>query len=273
MSRGEGTRGDRRPESFDTVAKLYHVGRPNYPAELVEDVVRLTGIDAGSRVLEIGCGSGQLSLALAKQGVNLVAVELGPNLAAIAKRKLSEYPKAEVVVSAFEKWPLPVEPFDLVISATAFHWPDPNVRVAKSAEALRPGGYLAIVETRWGVDRTVRAFSQASQSCFQRWDPHYDPDFKLPTIGDLPTNDAELEGSDQFESPSLQRYEVHRRHTDETYGALLATWSNVIGLDERARIGLLDCVSRLIRDDFAGTIEIQDTYDLWLSQRRADVRG
>ena len=58
------------------------------------------------------------------------------------------YPNVEIVVAPFEDWPLPREPFDAVVSATAFHWIDPDIRVMKATRALRPGGSLAIIETR-----------------------------------------------------------------------------------------------------------------------------
>jgi protein-L-isoaspartate O-methyltransferase len=58
---------------------------------------------------------------LAEQGCRVVAVELGAGLAAVARRNLAGFPDVEVVTAAFEEWPLPTEPFDLVLAATAFH--------------------------------------------------------------------------------------------------------------------------------------------------------
>jgi protein-L-isoaspartate O-methyltransferase len=56
---------------------------------------------------------------LTRRGSEVVAGELGPGLAAAARRKLAAYPAAEVVTAAFEDWPPPEEPFDAVVSATA----------------------------------------------------------------------------------------------------------------------------------------------------------
>ena len=52
-----------------------------------------------------------------------------------------------MVTSSFEDWILPADPFDVVFCATAWHWRDPAVRLAKATEALRPGGTVAIVWT------------------------------------------------------------------------------------------------------------------------------
>ncbi|WP_236788829.1 bifunctional 2-polyprenyl-6-hydroxyphenol methylase/3-demethylubiquinol 3-O-methyltransferase UbiG [Amycolatopsis sp. GM8] len=75
----------------------------------------------GHRVLEIGCGTGQATMPLAKRGYAITAVELGAEMAAVAHRKLADFPDVEITVSAFEDWPLLREPFDSVFAATAFH--------------------------------------------------------------------------------------------------------------------------------------------------------
>ena len=85
-------------------------------------------------------------------------------------RLLARFPAVEVVTAAFEHWPLPSEPFDLVLAATAFHWIDPAVRVAKAADALRPGGWLATIATHHVAGGDESFFAEA-QDCYVRWDP------------------------------------------------------------------------------------------------------
>ena len=126
MSSSEGIR---RRECFDEVADLYEKARPRYPDALVQDLIALAGLGPGNCVLEIGCGTGQLTVQLAQYGLSLVAIELGANLAAIARRKLSCFRRVTLCVADFDTWPLPVEPFDLVVAATAFHWLNPAIRV------------------------------------------------------------------------------------------------------------------------------------------------
>lgn len=115
---------ERLRRTFDAAAERYDRRRPEYPAALFDDLAAHTGIGAGSRVLEIGLGTGQASIPLARRGCRLVGVELGPHLATIARRNLAACqavdgtPAAEVIVAAFEEWPLPAEPFDLVLAAT-----------------------------------------------------------------------------------------------------------------------------------------------------------
>src|SRR5258708_341731 len=185
---------ERLRETFDDAAELYDRVRPGYPAALFADLADLAGLEPGSRVLEIGCGTGQATVPLAERGYAIVAVELGVGLAAVAWRKLAAYPSVTVVVSAFEDWPLPAQRFDAVVSATAFHWLDPAIRVSKSADALRAGGTLATVSTHHIAGGDTAFFAEA-QKCYERWDPATPPGLYLQRPDEIPLESDELDRS------------------------------------------------------------------------------
>lgn len=256
----------RRPESFNEVAALYDQARPPYPGPVIDDLFALTGLQPGDQVLEIGCGTGQITVPLARRGVRITALEPGADLAAIARAKLASYAQARVVERRFEDYELPAEPFDLVVSATAFHWVDPAVRVTKSAAALKPGGHLAIIHTHWGVGEQRDTFSVRSQSCYQTWDPGGEPGFVLPVIADLPATRPELDDSPSFASIEHRLYEQVNHYSTASYLDLLRTFSDVRGLDAAARHGLLSCVGQLIDGEFNGELARSDTRELWLAR-------
>ena len=78
--------------AFDQVAPLYDIAHPTYPEELFDDVVSLSGVPKEGRILEIGCGTGQATMPLARRGYRILCVELGENLAAAARRNVAAYP-------------------------------------------------------------------------------------------------------------------------------------------------------------------------------------
>ena len=129
---------------FDEVAELYDRARPSYPDALIGDVISQAGIRPPARILELGGGTGQATEAFARRGFPLICLEPGVRLAALARKRLAPYSTVEILCSTFEDWPCPKEPFDLVVSAQAFHWLDRAVRLQKAAQALRPGSYLAV---------------------------------------------------------------------------------------------------------------------------------
>jgi SAM-dependent methyltransferase len=131
--------------TFDDSPEAYDRARPVAPPEVFDDLVALARLVPGSRIVEIGCGTGQATQPLAERGLEIVGVELGERLAAFARRKLAAFDRVAIVTSSFEAWDPQGERFDAVVCANAFHWLDPEVRLAKSAALLREGGFLAVL--------------------------------------------------------------------------------------------------------------------------------
>jgi ubiquinone/menaquinone biosynthesis C-methylase UbiE len=89
---------------FNEVPELYDRVRPTYPDELFADLVAITGMDRGSSVLEVGCGTGQATRSLAALGYPVTAIEPGTGMAALARQRLAAFRNIEVENSAFEEW-------------------------------------------------------------------------------------------------------------------------------------------------------------------------
>ena len=131
---------------FDEIAAEYDRHRPGYPDELVGQACQVAGIGSGDHVLEVGCGSGQLTRGLIARGLHVTALEPGVSLVALARQNLEGAGQVEFVNARFEDALLPREQFQAVFSASAFHWVDPEVSWQKAADVLVPGGTLALVQ-------------------------------------------------------------------------------------------------------------------------------
>lgn len=136
---------------FDGVADLYDASRLTYPTEMVDFVVTTAGLDADSAVLEVGCGTGQLTEQLAGFDFALTAIDIGPSMVAAARRRVGDH-GVSYQVTAFEDLVAPDHSFDLIVSGSAYHWIDPDVKYQVPARLLRSGGWLAVLGTQERYD-------------------------------------------------------------------------------------------------------------------------
>ncbi len=141
---------------FDGIAEQYELSRPGYPPQVVEFVTATAGLGPAAAVLEIGCGTGQLTERLASSGFRLTAIDLGASMIAAARQRLAGA-DVSFQVTSFEDLTAVDASFDLVISSAAFHWIDPEVAFSKPARLLRPGGWLALLGTEERYDDPLGA--------------------------------------------------------------------------------------------------------------------
>jgi SAM-dependent methyltransferase len=233
---------------------------------VIDAIVSASILRRGWRVLEIGCGTGQLSVPLAEFGVELVAIELGPHLAAAAERNLGRFPQAQVLVSSFEEWQLPIRRFDAVICANAFHWLDGELRYSKCAAALRPGGALTILHVHHVRGGTTEFFVDA-QAYYRRWGLSDDPTFELPDPNDVPPAYPELDRRSEFGAVERFRFEIPMRHTTDSYIGWLTTDSLVNSIDDESRAGFLGDMEWLIARRYNGAVERNLLYELIVARR------
>jgi ubiquinone/menaquinone biosynthesis C-methylase UbiE len=184
---------------FDEIAADYDRHRPAYPDELVDRACEVAGLGSGDRVLEVGCGTGQLTRALLARGLHVTALEPGASLIALAREKLagaapgaSAGAQVDFVNARFEDAPLPHGHFRAVFSASAFHWVDPKVSWRRAAGVLVPGGTLALVQYCGLEDPRTKADQDACLDVIRRVAPEIAADW--PVYRDL---DGTLAGMEQ----------------------------------------------------------------------------
>jgi SAM-dependent methyltransferase len=172
---------------FDEVADEYDRTRPMYPDALVDRACEVAGLGYGDPVLEIGCGSGQLTRSLLARGLRVTAVEPGGNLIRLAERNLEGAGGAEFVNARFEDAELPRGYFLAAFSASALHWVDPTVSWRKIAGALADGGTLALLSyfgieeprSRDDQDAVLAAMAKVAPDVAAGWPAYRDIDGTL----------------------------------------------------------------------------------------------
>ncbi len=128
-----------RALSFGTVAEAYERFRPGYPVELLELVTAYAGGPIRT-ALEIGAGTGKATRLFAQGGIAVTATE--PDAAMLAELRKHLPANVTTVQAAFEDLPLDSS-YELVYSAAALHWTNPEGRWARMAKLVQPGGVFA----------------------------------------------------------------------------------------------------------------------------------
>jgi SAM-dependent methyltransferase len=207
---------------FDNAAEDYQRTRPVCPPELFDDLIDRAELRVGNRVIEIGCGTGQATVPLAQRGLAVTAVELGAELAAIARHRLAAFPSAEVITCAFEEWQPDAAPADAVVAVNCLHWIDPQLRYSKPYELLRPGGALAVAGCLWARPAHAERFWTDVQDDYRAAGLEGSPPPPPEQIGlqHLPPEAASF-----FEEAASLRYPFQVRFSADDYLANLTTQS------------------------------------------------
>ena len=230
--------------TFDRVAGLYDAVRPGYPAALFADLARTAGLAPADRILEIGCGSGQATQGLAELAGPVLAIDPGAELIRLARQRLADRPGVAFENSTFEACDPEPGAFRLAVAAQAWHWVDPRIAFPKAAQALAPGGWLAI----FGHIPMPPAspLLEDFQAVYARLAPEmWGP---TPEAGYLPDGPVVglIEASGRFGPVVHHGYAFTRTHTPGSFGELFGTLSyyNTLAPERRAALlaGLQDVI-------------------------------
>ena len=133
---------------FASAASYYAEFRVPYPKELVARVVAECGLDGRQRLLDLGCGTGEVFLPLLPHVASVVAIDPDPDMLDHAKRKAARRGSSDVrfVQASAEEIDGSCGVFDLVTAGASFHWMDRHaVGRTIARDLLAPGGTLVIL--------------------------------------------------------------------------------------------------------------------------------
>lgn len=251
--------------TFDNVAKEYDKYRPDYPIELFHDILDYSLIKPCDTILEIGCGTGQATKGFVNLGYNnITCIELGTQLAAITREKFKHETNVQVIHSSFEDWQSDKKDYALAISATAFHFIEPQLGYRKVFDLLRNRGSIAFFWTVH-VPSFDHVFNQIRES-YRKYAPHLD-DSNVPTVDEIIYERSKLTNEGNlFEDLLVKEYRWFDHYTSDEYISLLNTHSGHRLLPDRERNLLFDGIKNTIEQN-GGVVEKQQVVVLFLARK------
>jgi SAM-dependent methyltransferase len=109
------------------------------------------------QVLEIGCGKGTFSRALARRAQHVLAIDLSAEMIRVARSRSDQFPQIEFEVADVMTREFPPETFDCIATIATLHHMPTRVALGKLKNALRPGGVLLVLDL-YEPERNLRRF-------------------------------------------------------------------------------------------------------------------
>lgn len=255
--------------TFDTAVSAYDKMRPGYVDELYRAIFDYVHIDENSNVAEVGSGSGQATLPVLKTGCSLTAVEYGENFSEVLREKFKDYKKFKVVTGKFEDVELEADKYDLVFSATAFHWVPEDIGYPKVFSILNKGGAFARFANR---PRNSQADPELAEEIDDIYNDHYNKYYGVKSgTKKWFTEEKAKEISlipEKYGFTDIKYHLFHRERvfTANEYIQLLGTYSDHIAIEEKIRNEFFAKIEDAI-NRHGGRITISDTLDLELARK------
>lgn len=250
--------------TFNEDEKNYDAVRPVYPTQLFTDIIDFAQLNEKSNSLEIGIGTGQATKPILQTGSSLTAIELGDKLSQFVKIKFEEYNTFTVINDDFMNCSIGANSFDLVYSATAFHWLPVKEGYEKVAHALKQGGTIALFWNHPFVNRKDDISNIANRKIYDKFRPSPTEIVEFSEKdGEKRIGELKLFGFADIESTL---YHATRTLTSSDYISLLNTYSDHLALPLKIK-NAFEAEMKIALDEIGGKITIYDTIDLYLARK------
>lgn len=239
---------------YSPVVEAYDRGRPSYPEMLIQRSIELANLAPDSKILEVGCGSGTATVAFAKLGYAIDAVEPNPEFCRVAQRNFAEFPQVKLYPQSFEEWQVQPETYQIVLAANAWHWIASDIKYVKAAKTLRTGGALVLL---WNMSlEPSYEIYQILNEVYQAHAPAIAPAYEgrdkqveiLSGLGKL------VSDSGLFEAPVTELMPCERTYEVDRYLDLLSSYSPYVSLDPQVKEALLSGLRTTIEEKLNGEI-------------------
>ncbi|MBQ8821867.1 MAG: methyltransferase domain-containing protein [Lachnospiraceae bacterium] len=252
--------------TFAGVVQDYEYSRPGYPLKLKRDICSFANLEEDARLLEVGAGTGQATNLFLDVAAKLDLIEVSDEQVDFLKRKYESHPQVEVHKAYFEEFALK-EKYDLIYSATAFHWIESDVGYPKAYEMLKEGGTLAVF---WHMSSVTcyeggvfEGLNEIKKKYFHEEALGYDEGGIHQVVTKRVT---QIQTGGYFGEPKIREYWWVDTYDAERYTALVNTYSSTQSLPKKVRRQYLQEIEDHIKEN-GGKVELPQLVILYLVRK------
>lgn len=246
---------NQRKSWYSSVAEAYDRVRPRYSQQLINSAIELAHLNPETtKILEIGCGPGNATVAFAKLGFSMVCLEPNQDFCQLARQNCRNYPQVEIINTSLEEWQPISNQFDAVLAANSWHWLPPEVSYNKASQTLTQNGHLILL---WNMNpEPSEEISQLLAKVYQQYAPTL---FKyegkenqkyLNMFADHVLN------SGKFCELVTQKFPCKSKYSIDDYFTLLNTMSPYLDLDSQIKNDLFAGLREKIINNCGDTIQL-----------------
>ena len=249
-------------DTFNNVVTMYDAARPTYPKQLLEDVMTFSGERVFDRALEVGAGTGQATDLFIKAAKHLDIVEVGDKQVEYLREKYRDQDTC-TYKAYFEGFDMDYR-YDLIFSATAFHWVDEKKGYPKAWNMLKEGGTLAVFWHMSSVTLHNTGIFVGLDDIKKEYLPNVSLGFDAAGIeGVKQKRIAQIQSGGCFGMPEIKEYRWIDKYDADRYSLLLESYSSTQTLDEKERMQYLEEVKKYINEN-GGVVEMPQHVMLYM---------
>lgn len=252
---------------FNDIISDYAIARPGYPTELFRDIIDYSMLKNEAKILEIGSGPGQATEYFVKNRYSITGLELGEKQVKYLLEKYSEYQNFNALCTSFENYKCEQEAYDLIISATAFHWIKPEVGYPKAYTLLKRNGVMAVFWHLSSIIEPKTDMLKQIRNIYRKYAPELDDYISLDEAEDLHNlRISQIRANNLFNDPVSKVYRWDDEYTTERYIRLMNSYSDFHAIDKEKQKAILDSAADYI-DSNDGKIVVPQEVRLYMAKK------
>lgn len=252
---------------FKEIIDDYEIARPGYPQELYKDLIEYSRINHHARILEIGSGPGQATEYFVKNQYSITGLEISERQVQFLQEKYSKHLNFDSICSSFEEYDCLSETYNLIFSATAFHWIKPEVGCPKAYNLLKEDGVMAVFWHLASIVEPKTKMLNEIRNIYRNYAPELDDYISLEEGEDLhKLRISQIQTGNCFRNPETKVYRWEDEYTTGRYLSLMNSYSDFHAVAYDKQKAILDRVAEYI-DYNGGKVVVPQEVRLYMAKK------